>query len=97
MLNKLTGWKRLLLADAPRAVINGLTLYAFGQSENWTSDFSRYSGGNVFKAAIILTMLFTLTIWVISAFLLLVAAILYVPLLCYIQVSSRQASSTSSG
>lgn len=86
----ITGWKRLLLADAPRQVVNALTLYAFGQSQNWTTDVYQYFKGNIFTAGIILTMLFTLFIWTISAVLLLVAAILYVPLLCYIQGNLKE-------
>lgn len=79
------GWKRLLLADAPRQVINGITLYSFGKSENWTTDLSAYFGGGILKAGIIITMLFTVIIWAGSALLLIVAALMYVPLLCYIQ------------
>ncbi|KAK4704430.1 hypothetical protein P7C70_g1775, partial [Phenoliferia sp. Uapishka_3] len=75
------GWKRLLLADAPRQVINGITLYSFGQSENWTTDVSAYFGGSVLKAGIIITMLFTLAIWVGSFILLLVAAVIIAELM----------------
>lgn len=67
-----------------------MTLYAFGKSQQWSTNFSDYTGGSVLKAGIILTMLFTLTIWVISAALLLIAAILYVPLLCYIQGNLKE-------
>ena len=53
---------------------NSSTLYSFGQSEGWTTDISTYFGGSLIKAGIIITMLFTLVIWVGSALLLLVAA-----------------------
>lgn len=81
-------------------------------SQNWSTDFSSYSGGSILKAGVIcevsfrdysfhysesiadsflaVTMLFTLTIWTICAFLLLVAGILYVPLLCYIQGNLKE-------
>lgn len=88
--SRLAGWKRLLLADAPRQVINGLTLYAFGQSENWTTDLSVYFGQGFIRAGIVGTMLFTLVIWVGSAILLLIAAVMYVPLLCYIQGNLKE-------
>lgn len=55
-----SGWKQLLLADGPRQVINAITLYSFGKSENWTTDVSVYFGGSLVKAGIIITMLFTL-------------------------------------
>lgn len=85
-----TGWKRLLLADAPRQVVNGITLYSFGKSENWTTDLSVYFGGGLLKAGVIITMLFTLIMWACSALLLLVAAVMYVPLLCYIQGNLKE-------
>lgn len=84
------GWKRLLLADAPRQVINAITLYSFGKSENWTTDLSVYFGGGILKSGVIITMLFTLVVWVGSAILLIVAAVLYVPLLCYIQGNLKE-------
>lgn len=53
------GWKRLLLADAPRQVINGLTLYSFGASEGWTTDIGTYFSGSLAKSFVIVTMLFS--------------------------------------
>lgn len=85
-----TGWKSLILADAPRQVINGITLYSFGASEDWSANFADYHGGSGLKGAIILTMLFTLVIWAGSMILLLVAAFMYVPLLCYIQGNLKE-------
>ncbi|SCV72377.1 BQ2448_3914 [Microbotryum intermedium] len=84
------GWKRLVLADGPRQVINGITLYSFGKSEKWTTDLSVYFGGGFLKTGIIITMLFTVIIFVGSAVLLLIAAIMYVPLLCYIQGNLKE-------
>ena len=81
------GWKRLLLADAPRQVINGISLYSFAASENFTTDISTYFSGSLVKSITIVTMCFSVVVWAGSFFLLVVAAALYVPLLCYIQVS----------
>ncbi|GAA5943354.1 uncharacterized protein JCM15063_002922 [Sporobolomyces koalae] len=84
------GWKRLLLADAPRQVINGMTLFSFGKSENFTTDLSVYFSGSILRDGVIVTMVFTVVMWVGSALLLLIAAIMYVPLLCYIQGNLKE-------
>ncbi|EFP83260.2 uncharacterized protein PGTG_09213 [Puccinia graminis f. sp. tritici CRL 75-36-700-3] len=79
------GWKRLLLADAPRQVINGITLYSFARSVGFTTDISKWYDGSFAKASVLISMAFTVTIWIGSFVLLMAAAFLYVPLLCYIQ------------
>ncbi|BGP43940.1 Potassium transporter [Rhodotorula kratochvilovae] len=84
------GWKRLLLADAPRQVINAITLWSFGKSQNWTTDFGVYFSGSLVKQLALATMLFTVAIFIISALQLLVAAVMYVPLLCYIQGNLKE-------
>ncbi|EHS63835.1 uncharacterized protein PGTG_21874 [Puccinia graminis f. sp. tritici CRL 75-36-700-3] len=84
------GWKRLLLADAPRQVINGITLYSFARSVNFTTDISKWYEGSFAKASVLLSMAFTVTIWVGSFLLLVAAALLYVPLLCYIQGNLKE-------
>ncbi|GAA6058278.1 hypothetical protein JCM3770_002888 [Rhodotorula araucariae] len=84
------GWKRLLLADAPRQVINAITLWSFGKSQNWTTDFGVYFSGSLVKQLALATMLFTVAIFTISALQLLVAAAMYVPLLCYIQGNLKE-------
>ncbi|CAH7675380.1 hypothetical protein BY996DRAFT_6686503 [Phakopsora pachyrhizi] len=84
------GWKRLLLADAPRQVINGLTLYSFAKSVNFTTDISKWYGGSFAKASVLLSMGFTVVIWIGSFILLLAAALMYVPLLCYIQGNLKE-------
>ncbi|GAA5873073.1 hypothetical protein JCM1840_007315 [Sporobolomyces johnsonii] len=84
------GWKRLLLADAPRQVINAITLYSFGKSENFTTNLSVYFSGGILKDGVIVTMVFTVIVWIGSALLLLIAAIMYVPLLCYIQGNLKE-------
>ena len=89
------GWKRLLLADAPRQVINGLTLYSFGKAFNFTTDLSKYyndSDGNFsfIRAGVLCTMIFTVVMWAGSAILLTIAAVMYIPLLCYIQGNLKE-------
>jgi len=84
------GWKRLLLADAPRQVINGITLYSFARSVKFTTDISKWYNGSFAKASVLLSMAFTVTIWVGSFILLMAAAFLYVPLLCYIQGNLKE-------
>jgi hypothetical protein len=56
------GWKRLLLADAPRQVINGITLYSFARSVNFTTDISKWYEGSFAKASVLLSMAFTGTL-----------------------------------
>ncbi|GAA5847439.1 hypothetical protein JCM3766R1_002240 [Sporobolomyces carnicolor] len=84
------GWKRLLLADAPRQVINAITLYSFGKSENFTTNLSVYFSGSILRDGVIVTMVFTVVMWLGSALLLLIAAVCYVPLLCYIQGNLKE-------
>ncbi|PLW40174.1 hypothetical protein PCASD_12277 [Puccinia coronata f. sp. avenae] len=84
------GWKRLLLADAPRQVINGITLYSFARSVKFTTDISKWYDGSFAKASVLLSMAFTVTIWIGSFVLLMAAAFLYVPLLCYIQGNLKE-------
>jgi hypothetical protein len=71
-------------------VINGLTLYSFAKAVNFTTDIHAYYDGSFIKAMIIVTMLFTLIVWVGSAILLTIAAFMYVPLLCYIQGNLKE-------
>lgn len=82
------GWKRLLLADGPRQVINALTLYSFYLSQKdkgpfW--DLNKYTNGSVVTGALIFSTLSTTLIFAGSALLLLTAGVCYIPLLCYIR------------
>jgi len=85
-------WKRLLLADGPRQAINGLTLYSIYLSKKgegpW-DDFSKYSD-NYVTTLLLCSTLFTVIIFVGSLLLLLVAAIAYIPLLCYIRGNLKE-------
>lgn len=84
------GWKRLLLTDAPRQVINAMTLYSFARSVHFTTDISKWYDGSFAKASVLLSMAFTVTIFIGSFILLMAAAFLYVPLLCYIQGNLKE-------
>lgn len=86
----------MLLSDAPRQTINGLTLYAvfLGSNKNADTgkmdedwwDLTKYLKGKSFSTqALTLTTMFTVTIFVGSAIFLLVAALCYIPLLMKIR------------
>jgi hypothetical protein len=85
----MSGWKRLLLSDAPRQTINALTLYSIYLAKNdkgsWY-DVSKYFAGNSLStSALTVSTFFTVVIFAGSLLLLIVAGIFYIPLLCYIQ------------
>jgi len=82
----LPGWKHLLLADAPRQVISALTLYSFAKANKFeTDDLSKYYDNNWVTATLLVSMIFTVIVFAADMILLISAAILYIPLLCYIQ------------
>ncbi|KAF9926648.1 hypothetical protein FBU30_003792 [Linnemannia zychae] len=88
------GWKRLIFADGPRQVINGIVLITVvnknrdkqGQlnPEIWTYGFG------TMPTITMGLMTFTLTLWVISVLLMLVAVILYIPLVIHIQGNLKE-------
>ena len=87
------GWKRLLLADGPRQVINALTLYSFYLSQKDKGDFwdlNKYTNGSIITGALIFSTLMTVIIFAGSALLLLAAGICYIPLLCYIRGNLKE-------
>ncbi|KAH7105380.1 hypothetical protein BKA62DRAFT_689482 [Auriculariales sp. MPI-PUGE-AT-0066] len=85
-------WKRLLLADGPRQAINALTLYAIYLSKQdlgpWDK-FEKYSS-NTTTTLLLVSTLFTVTIFVGSVLLLLIAALCYIPLLCHIRGNLKE-------
>ncbi|KAI5119893.1 hypothetical protein M0805_003697 [Coniferiporia weirii] len=86
-------WKRLLLADGPRQVINALTLYSFYLSQKnngpfW--DLNKYTNGSIVTGALIFSTLSTTIIFAGSALLLLAAGVCYIPLLCYIRGNLKE-------
>ncbi|THH06698.1 hypothetical protein EW145_g3916 [Phellinidium pouzarii] len=86
-------WKRLLLADGPRQVINALTLYSFylSQKDNGPFfDLKKYTNGSIVTGALIFSTLSTTLIFAGSALLLLAAGVCYIPLLCYIRGNLKE-------
>ncbi|KAG8747410.1 hypothetical protein FRC10_001081 [Ceratobasidium sp. 414] len=86
-----TGWKRLLLADGPRQSINALILYSFWQVNKQSWDPADYiNTKDLLTSGLFLTMMFTVLVFAGSVLLLVIAAICYVPLLCYIQGNLKE-------
>lgn len=89
-----SGWKRLLLAEAPRQVINAVTLYALIKAwvkHNYQlTDLLNAMGHDIITKMMTGTMAFSFVIFVISFFMICVAAILYIPLLCHIQGNLKE-------
>lgn len=88
-------WKRLLVADGPRQTINGLTLYSFISAKShepgdWWSLSKYFSKDDMVTNGLLVTIIFTVTVFLGSLLLLIVAAILYVPLLCYIRGNLKE-------
>ncbi|KAJ7283763.1 hypothetical protein C8J57DRAFT_1447772 [Mycena rebaudengoi] len=86
-------WKRVLLADGPRQVINALTLYAVWVSKHdkagW--DIPKYFIGNEISTSLLtVTTFFTVVVFAGSLLLLIVAGICYIPLLCYIRGNLKE-------
>jgi len=87
----ITGWKRLLLADGPRQSINALVLYSFAYSFGFqTHDIPAYWEHSAITAMLLFAQLATVLIFAGSLILLVAAALLYVPLLCYIQGNLKE-------
>lgn len=90
-------WKRLLLADGPRQTINALTLYSFYLAKSsepgpwWQiSKYMQWDSKDMVTDVLLVSMTFTVLIFIGSLLLLIVAAILYVPLLCYIRGNLKE-------
>lgn len=84
------GWKRLLVADGPRQVVNGLVLYAVAKSADFSTDVNKYYEGNIFTAVMLLTMIFTVVVFALSSVMLVIACIMYLPLICYIKGNLKE-------
>ncbi|CAG8447108.1 7351_t:CDS:2 [Funneliformis mosseae] len=85
------GWKRLILAELPRQAINAITLYPLIQSNKtrryW--DITAYGDTIVQRLAMAL-MAFTLIVFILSFSLLILAFIMYIPLLCHIRGNLKE-------
>ena len=89
-LHSAIGWKRLFFADGPRQVINALTLFAIylarkDDNTPWYNFKKYFAANNIITSALTISTLFTVVIFAGSLLLLIIAAICYVPLLCYIK------------
>lgn len=72
-------------------MISALTLYSFGKANNFqTSDLSLYYDKNFVTAMLLVSMIFTVLVFAANMILLISAAVLYVPLLCYIQGNLKE-------
>jgi hypothetical protein len=88
-------WKRLLLADGPRQTINALTLYSFIAAKShepgrWWTLSKYFSKDDMVTNSLLVSIIFTVSVFVGSLLLLILAAIFYVPLLCYIQGNLKE-------
>lgn len=94
------GWKRLIFADGPRQVINGIILITVfsankkklpnGQTQ---LDLEFWNWGDTFGTMTLITMglmMFTLTLWIISVLYMIGAVILYIPLVIHIQGNLKE-------
>ncbi|KAF9432659.1 hypothetical protein BGZ76_010499 [Entomortierella beljakovae] len=86
-------WKRLILADAPRQVINASILYQIFQGRFRDGSFLRW--GELFKNDILKmvsvgAMIFTVTVFALSSIMFLSAIILYIPLVSHIQGNLKE-------
>ncbi|KAF9361593.1 hypothetical protein BGX34_007053 [Mortierella sp. NVP85] len=85
------GWKRLLFADGPRQMINGVFLYKMLDSQNFKYSILmwKYVKDDMGKITMCL-MTFTLTLWVLSVLLMFVAVCLYIPLVIQIKGNLKE-------
>ncbi|KAI8639721.1 hypothetical protein BD408DRAFT_420973 [Parasitella parasitica] len=90
----LKGWKKLLLAEAPRQVINVVTLITIIPKWIQINDGLIISndglGKNNVQRIMTGTMIFSTVIFAISFFLLCTAAIIYIPVLCHIRGNLKE-------
>ncbi|CAI2167112.1 16117_t:CDS:2 [Funneliformis geosporum] len=85
------GWKRLILAELPRQAINAMTLYSIIQS-NKTRRYWNISayGDTIVQRLAMALMAFTLIVFIFSFSLLILAFIMYIPLLCHIRGNLKE-------
>ncbi|CAO3695103.1 unnamed protein product [Rhizopus stolonifer] len=90
----LKGWKRLLLAEAPRQVINIVTLITIVphwiQIKNGVRLQNEILGKTIIQQIMTGTMAFSVLVFAISFISVCVATIIYIPLLCHIQGNLKE-------
>src|SRR5271170_3348307 len=86
------GWKRLLLAEGPRQVLNAITLYSVAKDQNFSFDVHVYQQIYTTVQGVVMSfMLLTVAIWALSFIRLFVAGLLYWPLLvCHIRGNLKE-------
>ncbi|KAK1921818.1 putative vacuole protein [Papiliotrema laurentii] len=84
-------WKRTILADGPRQSINALTLYSFAYANgfHW-SNLPAWWDNSTVTAMLLFAICFTVLMFLGSLILLIVASILYIPFLCYMQGNLKE-------
>lgn len=95
ILFTLKGWKRLLLAEAPRQVINIVTLQAlvpqWMKIRNGRVTFHNEAlGDDLMQQVLTGTMAFSVVVFAISFLLVCIAAVLYIPLFCHIRGNLKE-------
>lgn len=85
------GWKRLMFADGPRQVINGMVLMRIYKANYKTRGplFWNYGLGDL-PTITMGMMTFTLTLWLISVLYMLAAVFLYIPLVIHIKGNLKE-------
>ncbi|KAI8977364.1 hypothetical protein BDF20DRAFT_913699 [Mycotypha africana] len=90
----LKGWKKILLAEAPRQVINVVTLKTiipkWIQINNGLIISNESLGKNTVQRLMTGTMIFSTAIFAMSFILLCAAAVIYLPVLCHIQGNLKE-------
>ncbi|KAI8098675.1 uncharacterized protein BX664DRAFT_367576 [Halteromyces radiatus] len=91
----LKGWKRLLLAEAPRQIINIVTLKALVpqwiQINKGTLSLDNTAlGHSVIQQLLTISMAFSTLVFAISFTLVCIAATMYLPLLCHIRGNLKE-------
>ncbi|CAG8482918.1 990_t:CDS:2 [Cetraspora pellucida] len=84
------GWKRLVFAEAPRQVINGITLFYLIQLNKSKQYLDVNSYGDSVHRLAMGTMAVSIFLFIFSFVKTLVAAILYIPLLCHIRGNLKE-------
>lgn len=92
---QLKGWKRLLIAEAPRQVINVVTLEALAPDwlkihDGSISFDNEVLGKDIVQQILTITMAFSVLVFTISFILVCVALVLYIPLLCHIRGNLKE-------
>lgn len=79
------GWKRLVLTEGPRQVINALTVFSVLSTRDFSFEASAYANITPYQWTVLSFMSLSLLIWLFSFVRFCIAAIIFLPLLCHIQ------------